>query len=143
MATTYGLLQLPKMPELKHQDISQFPKLENFDVNKIPFKNRQQESARLQKLEMFKETGVWPGHNKHKVVHRTKTQPWSKTKEHKEVKRERKLKRKRKKEELETSGNVPVKKAKRRKNGQYISRLFSSFFLFDTNFAFYSVVLQG
>lgn len=111
VAITYGLLQLPKMPELKHQDTSQFPKLDDIDLNGIPYKNKQQESARLQKLEKYKETGVWPGQ---KQKHKKQTQPWSKTKEMKEGKREKKLKRKRKKEERMESGE-PLKKKKRKK----------------------------
>lgn len=99
------------MPELKQQDTSDFPKLDNLDVNVIPYKNKQQENARLQKLEKYKETGVWPGH---KQKYKKPTEPWSKTKELKEGKRERKSKRKRKKEAHADSGE-PMKKKKKRK----------------------------
>lgn len=127
---TYGLLQLPKMPELKQQDVSEFPKIDDLDVNKIPYKNKQQENARLEKLEKYKETGMWPGH---KQKHKKQTLPWSKTKEMKEGKRERKLKRKRKKE-AQTDGGELMKKKKRRKGEltHLIHRIFViiCFFLF-------------
>lgn len=112
VAKTYGLLQLPKMPELKQQDTSDFPEVLHLNINEIPYKNQQQEHARLQKLEKYKETGVWPGH---KTKHKKQTQPWSKTKEIKEGRKERRLKRKRKKETMAVNGEI-VKK-KKRKNG--------------------------
>lgn len=100
------------MPELKQQNTSEFPEVLDINLNDIPYKNKQQECARLQKLEKYKETGVWPGR---KQKHQKQTQPWSKTKEMKEGRRERKLKKKRKKEALANSGEPLAKK--KRKNG--------------------------
>lgn len=101
------------MPELKQQDTSEFPTLkEDINLNEIPYRNKQQEAARLQKLEKYKETGVWPGHKQKQ--HRKQTQPWSKTKEIKEGRKERKLKRKRKKE-VHADNEEPMKKKKRKK----------------------------
>ena len=57
MAATYGLLQLPKMPELEGQTVDDFPRVEDFDPNLVPFKDRQRESARQQKLKIYKDTG--------------------------------------------------------------------------------------
>lgn len=112
LAKTYGLLQLPKMPELKQQDVSAFTP-SNVDTNKVPYKNKQQESARQEKLKKYKETGIWTG--KKKKLHRKETQPWSKAKEMKEEKKEKRLKRKRRKE-----GEGEGKRKKRRKGNATI-----------------------
>lgn len=57
MAVCYGLLQLPKMPELRQADVSTFPTINNLDLNAIPYKDKQREKIRLQKLQVFKTTG--------------------------------------------------------------------------------------
>lgn len=57
MAVSYGLLQLPKMPELRHVDVSTFPTIDNLDLNAIPYKEKQREKMRRQKLRVFKTTG--------------------------------------------------------------------------------------
>lgn len=56
MASTYGLLQLPKMPELKNQDLSDFTAVD-FDTNTVPYKDKQREAIRQKKLEIYRETG--------------------------------------------------------------------------------------
>lgn len=91
MAITYGLLQLPKMPEFKNIDTSTFPT--DLDINTIQYKDKQREAARLAKLEIYEKTGTWPGAKKHQKA----TIAWSKTKEDKESRKERKTKRKLKK----------------------------------------------
>ena len=57
LGATYGLLQLPKMPELKNRDLTDFPEIENLNLNAIPYKDKARESVRLKKLEEFKKTG--------------------------------------------------------------------------------------
>lgn len=57
MAAGYGLLQLPKMPELKNRDTSDFPIVEDFDFNSIPYKDKYREAARQLKLKQFLNTG--------------------------------------------------------------------------------------
>lgn len=57
MALTYGLLQLPKMPELKNRDISDFREVENFDFNSVAYKDAKKEKVRLEKLEEYKNSG--------------------------------------------------------------------------------------
>lgn len=57
LAATYGLLQLPKMPELKHRDLSDFPLVEDLDANTIPYKDKQREALRQRKLGEFQSTG--------------------------------------------------------------------------------------
>lgn len=58
MASTYGLLQLPKMPELKGQDLSEFVPLTDLDITNISYKDKQKEKQRLIKLETFQQTGI-------------------------------------------------------------------------------------
>lgn len=58
MGATYGLLQLPKMPELKNRDLSDFPEVPNLDINTIPYKDKVKEKIRLQKLEQYQKTGT-------------------------------------------------------------------------------------
>lgn len=111
MAVSYGLLQLPKMPELRHVDVSTFPTIDNLDLNAIPYKEKQREKMRLQKLRVFKTTGVWPG-----LKHGPKkqTESWSKVKLQKEEKKEKKAKRKLAKAAKKVKNEEPVKKRKRK-----------------------------
>lgn len=57
LGATYGLLQLPKMPELKNRDLSDFPEIHSLDLNTIPYKDKVRETIRLQKLSQYKQTG--------------------------------------------------------------------------------------
>ncbi|XP_013143354.1 PREDICTED: probable ATP-dependent RNA helicase DDX55 homolog [Papilio polytes] len=92
IATSYGLLKLPLMPEIKEEHRKQFigPK-EAIDFNSIPYKDKQKETSRLQKLEEFKKTGVWPSKKKKKMV---QSQPWQQAKQNKEERKQKKKKRK-------------------------------------------------
>jgi ATP-dependent RNA helicase DDX55/SPB4 len=67
IATSYGLIKLPLMPEMKEEHKQQFvgPKAD-IDFNSIPYKDKQKEVSRLQKLEEYKKTGVWPSKNSKK-----------------------------------------------------------------------------
>lgn len=57
------------MPEIKEEHKKQFlgPK-EQIDYNAIPYKDKQKEASRLQKLEEYRKTGVWPSKKKKKMV---------------------------------------------------------------------------
>lgn len=59
LAKSFGLLRLPKMPELKNLKLDFEPV--PMDFNEIGYKDKQKEAIRQQKLEEFKETGTWPG----------------------------------------------------------------------------------
>ncbi|KAK9746639.1 DEAD/DEAH box helicase [Popillia japonica] len=113
MAATYGLLQLPKMPELKNKDSSDFPIVENFDFNAVPYKDKDREAARQLKLKQYEKTGIWPGHKQKNKPRMKPSEPWSKTKQKKEEKKEKRLKRKRGKD-AKISNNEPIKKKKRK-----------------------------
>ena len=69
IATSYGLLKLPLMPEIKEEHKKQFvgPK-DKIDFNSIPYKDKQKETSRLQKLEEYKKTGMWPSKKRKKMV---------------------------------------------------------------------------
>nr|CAD7452250.1 unnamed protein product [Timema tahoe] len=110
LATGFCLLRLPKMPELKGRDISSFQPAQ-VDFNDITYKDTQKEASRVNKLQVYRETGVWP--RKGKAMTRRPTQPWQLTKQRKsEVKERRQLKRD--KRELKKSEGK-TKSKKRRK----------------------------
>lgn len=134
MASTYGLLQLPKMPELKNQDLSEFSPIAGLDLNMIPYKDKQKESQRQQKLEIYRNTGnialyfpfliifslfskdfvllgIWPGRKNR--PHQKQTEPWSKAKLQKEQRKAKRLKRKQIRTQ-KVANNEPIKKKKRK-----------------------------
>lgn len=111
LATGFGLLQLPKMPELRNVDTSGFVPAD-IDMNSISFKDKQRESSRQSKLATFKETGKWPC-KKASKANMKKSEPWALTKARKAEKKEKKMLRKQKKEELKAKGVVATKKRKR------------------------------
>ena len=78
------------MPELKKAKIDGFSNDTSFDFNNIKYKDKQKESSRQKKLEVYRETGHWPG-MKQKP---TTSKPWS----DKQDAKGRRLDRKRKKE---------------------------------------------
>ncbi|KAL4705841.1 hypothetical protein ACJJTC_019276 [Scirpophaga incertulas] len=108
IATSYGLLKLPLMPEIKQEHKDQFVgPSKDIDFNSIPYKDKQKEASRLQKLQEYNKTGVWPSKKKKKM---TQTQPWEHAKQNKEERKQRKKKRK----ELKQGSGVG-KKGKRRR----------------------------
>ncbi|CAB3245567.1 unnamed protein product [Arctia plantaginis] len=109
IATSYGLLKLPLMPEIKQQHKDQFVGPgEEIDFNSIPYQDKQKEKSRLQKLEEYKKTGVWPSKKKKKMM---QTQSWEQAKQNKE---DRKLKRKKRKEWKAQNSTEGGKKKKRK-----------------------------
>ncbi|KAG7303253.1 hypothetical protein JYU34_011720 [Plutella xylostella] len=108
IATSYGLLKLPLMPEVKPEHKLQFqgPKQE-IDFNSIPYRDKQKEESRLKKLEEYRKTGVWPSKKKKKKP--TQSESWEQAKQSKEERKQKKRKRK------ETKQNTEVKKGKKRR----------------------------
>jgi len=98
LAKGFGLLRLPKMPELKGKVITNFTPVD-MDLNNIPYLDKQKEVIRQDKLKKYQETGQWPGAKKFT----RENQPWFKSKEkerlNKEKKEKRKKAKKRKREE--------------------------------------------
>lgn len=113
MATGYGLLRLPKMPEMKEIFKSTFqgPK-SRVDVNKLEYKNKQKQEAHEKKVEVYHETGEWPG----KKISKKSTVPWEEATKKREDRKEKRLKRQENKQsirEQKASGViVPTKKRK-------------------------------
>lgn len=87
-ATSFGLLRMPKMPELKKVKVTDFEPV-NMDFNTVAYKDKQKESSRQKKLSAYRETGEWPGMKPHVP----KTESWSKTKERKDKKKTKREKR--------------------------------------------------
>lgn len=86
IATSFGLLKMPKMPELKAMNITDFDPFK-MDYNTVAYKDKQKEKSRQQKLSSYKETGQWPGVKQHM----RKTEAWSKQKEKKGKKKRKKM----------------------------------------------------
>ncbi|XP_076640675.1 putative ATP-dependent RNA helicase DDX55 homolog [Halictus rubicundus] len=118
LAMSFGLLRMPRMPELKGRDTSSF-KQEDIDVNSVAYLNKQREQNRLEKLKTFQDSGVWPTvcKRKHK-----QTEPWSETKKRKLEKQENRKKRKEKKIKQKMSANL-TKKPKKKISQQDIEEL--------------------
>ncbi|XP_043253012.1 probable ATP-dependent RNA helicase DDX55 homolog [Colletes gigas] len=118
LALSFGLLRMPRMPELKGRDTSAFEP-ENIDTNSIAYSNKQKEQHRLEKLKIFRDSGVWPTGRKCK---RKETESWSEAKKKKLDKQENRKKRKEKKLKQKVSTN-PTKKRKRKINEEDIEEL--------------------
>lgn len=94
VAMSYGLLKMPRMPELKGVAVKNFEAIE-LDINSVKYKDKELEKNRQKKLKDFQETGKWPGL---KQAPKPKSQPWSEQKDKalRKKKRQEKKQRKRK-----------------------------------------------
>lgn len=120
-AMGFGLLKMPRMPELKGRDVSEFIE-ENIDFNAISYKNKQRESVRLEKLKEYQSTGVWP--KKKSEMRCKKTVPWSDANEKKLTNREkRKLKNANKKRAINAGEAKIVNKRKKGPTDEDIEEL--------------------
>lgn len=99
---------MPKMPELKNRDLSDFPHIDNFDVNTVPYRDKIREAVRQKKLTEYQTTGIWPG-KKSKHIKKA-TEPWSEAKHNKEARKDKRIKRKQAKLAAKSEG-----KGKKRK----------------------------
>lgn len=106
----FGLLKIPKMPEVKGRDLSSFQEVD-VDINLISYKDKKRESMRKTKLEEYKNTGVWPGKDKKRMKN---TEPWSEAKKNNLEKKGKKKIRKEKQRKRDE--NNPEKKKRKRKN---------------------------
>jgi len=91
IATSYGLLKMPRMPELKNIKITNFQPDNSIDVKTIKYRDKHRETGRQEKIVQYEQTGKWPGADK--KPKKIKTVPWSKNLEIKDKRREKKLKR--------------------------------------------------
>lgn len=116
IASCYGLLKMPLMPELRQKSkngdaTSDFiaPKMQ-FELNDIRYKNKQQEEARQKKLQVFVETGKWPSKGKNEKKFKKVTEAWSITKQRKAEQKANKKARKEKKELKQSTVGTAVKR---------------------------------
>lgn len=118
IATGYGLVKMPLMPELRHgEGVADFegPAFE-VDAQHIGYRNKEKEAARQRKLDAYKETGEWPGAKKFQ----RKTEAWSQAKERRADRKTKKGDRREKKlkKRLNESGTtVAAGTTKKRKGG--------------------------
>lgn len=111
VATAYGLLQMPRMPELKNCEASNFigPKCD-VDITKLCYKNPQKEKIRQENLKVYEKSGVWPGKKKFKK----RTEAWEQTKKAKmDIKTKKELRKAKKQRKIE-SGALDDKTKKRK-----------------------------
>lgn len=126
IASCYGLLRMPLMPEIKQKKdgsvTSDFiaPKMQ-FDINQIRYKNKQQEEARQRKLSILLETGKWPK-GKNEKRNQKATESWSLTKQRKAEQKANKKARKEKKQ-LKVSSGTAVKRKRGGLNDDDIAEL--------------------
>uniref|UniRef100_A0A182NQS2 ATP-dependent RNA helicase n=1 Tax=Anopheles dirus TaxID=7168 RepID=A0A182NQS2_9DIPT len=112
VATSYGLLQLPRMPEIKQHFKESFrgPE-ETVDVFKLVYKDKQKQASFQEKLKTYAETGEWKG--KKKLI-RKKSIPWELANkardERKECRKKRREKKAVRKAAVEAGEVVPAKK---------------------------------
>jgi len=88
LATSYGLLKMPKMPEIKRASIINFED-EKMDLNEVAYVDKTREKVRQEKLATYKETGQWPGLENRKK----ETLAWSKNQEVLDKRREKKMRK--------------------------------------------------
>ncbi|XP_052902046.1 probable ATP-dependent RNA helicase DDX55 homolog [Anopheles moucheti] len=112
VATSYGLLQLPRMPEMKpHFKESFLGPEQTVDVFTLVYKDKQKQASFENKLKTYAETGEWKG--KKKLI-KKKSVPWElankEREERKEIRKKRREKKQTRKAAIEAGDAVPVKK---------------------------------
>lgn len=120
IATGYGLIKMPLMPELKNVnnlDADFEGPTFDIDVQKIGYRNKDKEVARQKKLNVYTETGQWPGSKKFQ----RKTEAWSQAKqkraEQKSKKCDRREKKMKKNKDAATTAAAAMGTNKKRKGG--------------------------
>ncbi|KDR12156.1 ATP-dependent RNA helicase DDX55 isoform X2 [Zootermopsis nevadensis] len=123
LATGLGLLKLPKMPELRGKDVSDFEEVK-IDLNSIPYKDCQRERIRQEKLKIYRETGVWPKTQQaSKRISCKQTEPWSLSKQRKIERKNKRDTRKLRKQQQQDSGVYTKHKRKRNVSQEDIDEL--------------------
>ncbi|KAG0221228.1 P-loop containing nucleoside triphosphate hydrolase protein [Mortierella sp. GBAus27b] len=126
LARGYGLLRLPRMPELKieREDgaIDGFTPAD-IDMDKYKYQDKQKEAVRVKKLAEHKakqaekeKQAAQDGGNRDKKRKISKTSAWSEKQEAKERKIERQLKKQRKRDYLKRVANGEIKEGEGKKN---------------------------
>ncbi|CAB0000671.1 unnamed protein product [Nesidiocoris tenuis] len=119
LAKSFGLLRLPKMPELKNLQLD-FQQVE-MDFNNIAYKDKQKEAIRKMKLDEFKETGVWPGLKGPKRP--KQTVPWAESKKARDEKKAKRKKKKEYKQKKIEEGKTKVKRKRKKISDEDLKEL--------------------
>lgn len=142
LATSHGLLRMPRMPEISKVRVRNFTEAA-VDLNTVQYRDKDREKDRQAKLEQYKQTGVWPGREgKRKEM----TKAWSNKVEVIDKRRDKKAKiadkRKRQEdakakeeaemEEAEDDLEADYKMMKRLKKGKISQDAFDQAFDIDT-----------
>lgn len=118
VASSYGLLRLPKMPEMKDKFKETFiGPTEVVDVNNLEYKNKQKQQAYQKKQEIYQETGEWPG----KKIVKKSSESWGEAKNKRELRKDNRKKRQDTKKvinEQKASGAVIVTRKRKNKYTQ-------------------------
>jgi len=101
IASSYGLLKLPKMPEIRRSRIENFEEA-TVDLNSIAYRDAGKEAGRQEKLAVYRETGQWPGAREKKKD----SVAWSQKLEVLNKRREKKLRKLEKRKASENSSVV-------------------------------------
>ncbi|XP_039429486.1 probable ATP-dependent RNA helicase DDX55 homolog [Culex pipiens pallens] len=116
VATSYGLLQLPRMPEMKDHFKQSFKgPADPVDCNKLAYKDKQKQASYDNKVKIYEETGEWKSKNK---LLKKKTVPWEQAKQEREDRKEIRKKRreaKQKRKAAVEAGELEVVKKKKAK----------------------------
>lgn len=119
LAMGFGLLRMPKMPELKGKNVSSFIGPE-IDVNAIPYADKEREWHRIKRLSEYQSTGVWT--NNYRCKHK-RTESWSESKKRKLERQEKRCKRKERKELKQQFSVTSNKKKRKQINEEDIEQL--------------------
>ncbi|XP_018308872.1 probable ATP-dependent RNA helicase DDX55 homolog [Mycetomoellerius zeteki] len=120
LAMGFGLLRMPKMPELKGKNVSSFIGPE-IDVNTIPYVHKQRELRRIKRLNEYRNTGVWT--NNQNRCKQKRAESWSETKKRKLERREKRSKRKERKELKQQFLTISNKKKRKRISEEDVEQL--------------------
>ncbi|XP_053694962.1 probable ATP-dependent RNA helicase DDX55 homolog [Sabethes cyaneus] len=104
VATSYGLLQLPRMPEMKEHFKQSFqgPE-EQVDIFKLVYRDKQKQQSYEKKVKEFEETGEWKSKKK---MHKKNSVPWELAKKAREERKETRKKRREEKQKRKASAAV-------------------------------------
>ncbi|KAK0077790.1 hypothetical protein PV325_003445 [Microctonus aethiopoides] len=119
VAMGFGLLKMPRMPEIKGRDISAFKEID-IDINEISYKDKQREQVRLNKLQIYRETGVWPSKTKKRLK---QTESWSEAKKKKIDRREKRETKKMKGKATVVNGMQSARKKRNKPTQEDIDEL--------------------
>lgn len=120
LAMGFGLLRMPKMPELKGKNVSSSFVGPEIDVNTIPYAHEQRELRRIKRLSEYRNTGVWTTNH---ICKQKRTESWSESKKRKLERQEKRSKRKERKELKQQSSTIFNRKKRKRRNEEDIEQL--------------------